>query len=67
MYKILKTYDRKILPIYVSLPTLSNPLTKLVTETLKNVYGFDKRKITEFKEKCQGLGDKPPEYNLMFI
>ena len=67
MYKILKKYDKKTIPIWCSLPTLAQPLTRLVEETLTENYGFDARRINEFKEKCQGIASKAPDYNLLFI
>jgi len=52
IWKLNKEEDLKkegIIPIFCPLPSLENPLTDLVEETLEKYYGFDQRKIDQFK------------------
>ncbi|CAD8103768.1 unnamed protein product [Paramecium sonneborni] len=59
----IKIGNQLLIPVYISLPSLKNPVFQAVEETLRQVeYGFDDLQLRECKEK---LGKK--EFRFLFI
>jgi hypothetical protein len=66
IHSILVKYSIPIIPIRCQLPSLQNPLSNMISETLMTHYQFSAARVSELKLQVQGHGG-PPSFRLLLI
>jgi hypothetical protein len=66
IHSILVKYSIPIIPIRCQLPSLQNPLSNMISETLMTHYQFSAARVSELKHQVQGH-DGPPSFRLLLI